>query len=128
MSKHFSEKELTCRCGCGDVGMDETFMALLERIRVAYGRPMNLSSAKRCKAHNKAEGGGELSAHLEGRAVDVYVMGADAMALVNVALYCGATGLGIDQRGDHRFIHIDNAQPVIDGGNVLRPRPWLWSY
>jgi len=118
MSKHFTEVELSCKCGCGDANMDNGFIALLERVRVAYGRGMVLSSAYRCKAHNEAVGGVPQSPHLLGRAVDVRTWSTDAHQLINVAMHCGVSGIGVSQKGTTgRFIHLDNM-----------PRKAVWSY
>ena len=120
MSEHFSEAELRCKgidCGCGKADMDPAFMRLLERVRVAYGRGMILSSAFRCDDYNFAVGGAKKSAHREGRAVDVVVSAAAAYDLVNVAMYCGMTGIGVSQKGENRFIHLDDM-----------PRKAVWSY
>ncbi|MEG3637667.1 D-Ala-D-Ala carboxypeptidase family metallohydrolase [Magnetococcus sp. PR-3] len=123
---HFSHDELQCRCGCGQALMDERFMALLEELRMAFGKPMPLTSAYRCPNHNAAvSSSGHDGPHTTGCAVDVQVAGHDAHALLTLATHHGFTGLGVKQRGTHqsRFIHLDtlnNAQG--------RPRPWIWSY
>ena len=123
MSKHFSDDELRCKCGCGRLFMIPEFVAKLERVRLAFGKPLIISSGYRCPDHNFEVGGSEFSAHTAGCAVDVTVRGADALKLVDVAIYCGITGLGISQRGHSRFIHLDDA-PAAEG----QPRPTVWSY
>lgn len=119
---HFAENELACHC-CGRNGMDRYFLTLLERIRLAYGKPMRLSSAYRCPKHDAKFGGH--GRHSTGRAVDVLVFGADARELVLIALGFGITCIGIWQRGDHgkRFLHLDNLT-AADGF----PSPTIWSY
>ena len=123
MTPHFSNDELKCRCGCGEADMNPAFMSRLERVRIAYGKPMALSSAYRCQQHNFEVGGSKLSPHMEGRAVDVLVRGGDALELLDAAIYCGMTGFGIKQKGKGRFIHIDDADALPE-----RPRKWIWSY
>ena len=66
---HFSDKELSCP-HCGVNGMQEHTLIKLEIARMIYGKPMILESAYRCKIHNAAIGGAELSTHPEGTAVD----------------------------------------------------------
>jgi zinc D-Ala-D-Ala carboxypeptidase len=52
MTPHFSKAELQCKCGCGLAQFHPGFLDHLETLRRAYGRPMKLSSACRCAAHN----------------------------------------------------------------------------
>lgn len=122
--KFFTEKELRCR-GSGDCEMNEAFMRKLIATRTALNAPMIITSGYRSPDHNKAVGGSKNSPHMEGRAVDVVICGADALALVAHALNCGMQGIGIKQNGPHakRFIHLDDAEPLPS-----RPRPWIWSY
>ncbi len=67
----FPDHELECHCGCGQQRMDRIFMFRLVGLRRELEMPMVLTSAYRCPAHDKAEGGkGE---HPAGLAVDVAV-------------------------------------------------------
>jgi zinc D-Ala-D-Ala carboxypeptidase len=52
MTPHFSKAELQCKCGCGLAQFHPGFLDHLETLRRAYGRPMRLTSACRCVAHN----------------------------------------------------------------------------
>ena len=128
-SRHFTRNELVCRCGCGQVAMDRGFMALLERVREIYGRPMVLTSAYRCIVHDeaigRARGRAGAAVHTTGRAVDVLVYGGHARRLIEIAGMVGMAGIGVAQRGEigSRFLHLDNLE--ADGRH---PRPWLWSY
>jgi len=120
---HFSRAELQCHCGCGQCRMDTIFMTRLEQLRVAFGKPMRLSSAYRCPDYNeRISKTGRTGPHTTGRAVDVLVSGEDAYRLVQLALEHGFTGIGISQKGAHenRFIHLDD----MEG----KTRPWVWSY
>jgi len=123
-SEYFTEKELQCR-GTGECNMDDNFMLKLEELRKKYNTPMIITSGYRHPAHNVAIGGSRYSAHIKGRAVDVQVVGKDALRLVRLALECGMTGIGVAQRGPHekRFIHIDDLE-----NSQQSPRPWIWSY
>jgi len=129
-TKHFTDKELMCKCGCGDCEMDEGFMEILEKIRIEMKRPLYLSSSKRCSLHNQATSStGEHGPHTFGQAVDILISGADALRLVEVARKHGMTGIGVKQNGPvgKRFIHCDNLgieYTKSTGG----PRPWVWSY
>ena len=123
-SEYFTEKELRCR-GTGECDMNDNFMLKLEELRKKYNTPMIITSGYRHPAHNVAIGGSRYSAHTKGRAVDVQVVGKDALRLVRLALECGMTGIGVAQRGPHekRFIHIDDLENSQES-----PRPWIWSY
>ena len=119
----FTDSELMCKCGCGQVRMDLDFMDWLIILRTEFNRPMPLSSAYRCPRHNaKVSSTGATGPHTTGKAVDVRIYGKQALRLVTLALQRGATGIGIKQKGPHdqRFIHIDTL--------VTPPRPWIWSY
>lgn len=123
MTEHFSDDELRCKCGCGRQEMEAEFLVTLEAIRIAYNRPMHLSSAFRCPAHNAAVSHtGTSGPHTTGRAVDVLVSGRDAHDLICAAVEAGITGIGVSQKGPHaqRFIHLDD----LEGPT----RPWVWSY
>ena len=121
-TEHFSTRELACRC-CGRSGMDRAFLDRLERLRVTYGKPMVLTSAYRCSEHDGEVGGS--GRHVTGRAVDVLVSGADAFALLALALGEGFICIGVSQRGalGGRFLHLDDLT-AMDGF----PSPRVWSY
>lgn len=117
--RHFSESEITCKCGCGMV-MDDDFMRKIESMRESAGFPFTVSSAARCKAHDESVGGA--GPHQTGRAMDIKVFGEQAHQLIKLALAHGMTGIGVKQHGPHegRFIHIDDLD--------YETRPWIWSY
>lgn len=120
---YFTEKEFTD--GDGNCQMDPEFMDLLLAIRLEYNKPMVISSGYRSPEYNRRIGGSKESAHMEGKAADILVSGANAIHLVHLALQAGMTGLGVSQKGPHqsRFLHLDLAGPTPN-----RPRPHLWSY
>ncbi len=124
-SAHFSTAELQCHCGCGKALMDAKFLAKIEDLRTAYGKPMAVTSAYRCPAHNTAVSHtGANGPHTTGGAIDIKICGAAAYELLLLAMQLGFSGLGISQRGDmeSRFIHIDNlSYPDY-------PRPRVWTY
>jgi len=123
---HFSKNELTCQCGCGQLDMDPDFMERLEQLRVAFDKPMTVTSAFRCPNHNsQVSSTGFTGPHVTGKSVDIAVSGQDAFDLLALAFLHNFTGLGISQRGPNnkRFIHLD----TIENGPG-RPRPTIWSY
>ena len=132
-TKHFSDKELACRC-CGVAKMQPAFMEALERIRVEMNMPLNLSSAFRCAKHNAAVSStgahGPHTDHGEGgQAVDIKISGASALLLMSVARKHSMSGIGVKQNGPAggRFIHLDNLGTEYTK-NTGGPRPWGWSY
>jgi zinc D-Ala-D-Ala carboxypeptidase len=124
MTPHFSAAELACKCGCGMLP-EPSFMAKVERLREAWGRPLRVTSAARCPAHNaKVSGTGLNGPHTTGRALDVEVARRDALMLLVLALRLGLfTGIGVQQKGIGRFLHFDDL-PDAPG----QPRPTIWSY
>ena len=123
-SQFFTRKELACR-GTEECEMNDEFMSKLEQLRIKFNEPMIITSGYRHPAHNIVIGGARNSAHIQGRAVDVLVMGRPALRLVRLALEYGMTGIGVAQRGpdNKRFIHLDDLE-----NSQENPRPWIWSY
>lgn len=116
---YFSKDELSCTC-CGRYKFDPQFLIILNAIRESVG-PMPVSSGYRCPKHpieaRKVNGPGE---HSTGLAVDIAVSGWRAYRLVEVALQFNVPRIGINQKGNSRFIHL--------GMNEDFPNPTIWSY
>lgn len=76
-SKHFSRRELDCKCGCKTprvVAYRLRRLAVnLERLRKHLGHGVGIVSGYRCPARNKAVNGAVNSQHLYGRAADLAV-------------------------------------------------------
>lgn len=121
--KHFTPLEFACK-HCGDRGIDLAFVAKLDALRARLGFPMPVTSGYRCPIHNQAVSStGPNGPHTTGQAADIGISGARARALVAAAIIDGFTGIGINQKGAGRFIHLDTlAEPNH------RPRPHIWSY
>ena len=119
--RNFTAREMRCSCPCGRADMDPDFMAALQRVREAYGRPMKVTSGFRCPDYNaKISKTGHDGPHTTGKAADVAVSGEGAYHLLHAAI--GMLGIGMKQHGPHvtRFLHLD----TTDG--PMRPR--IWSY
>jgi zinc D-Ala-D-Ala carboxypeptidase len=123
-SRYFSTAELACS-HCGFAYMDEHFMELLDGLRVNFG-PITLTSAYRCPEHpiEKAKSSGP-GAHSTGKAVDIAVSRGDAYRLLSLVFQedydvRSFTGVGINQKGNSRFIHLDTITEGV--------RPTVWSY
>lgn len=123
--KYFKRSEFDCK-HCGQNLMVQEFMDRLDALRGLYGRPLIVSSGYRCPDHNaRVSSTGRTGPHTTGRAADLAVTHRDAYELLALALAPGAgfTGVGINQKGTGRFIHLDDL-PAAPG----QPRPTLWSY
>jgi len=125
-SPYFSKEEMRCQ-HTGLDGMDAGFMELLTDLRAAYAKPMRVTSAYRHPTHpiEAKKPQGKAGSHSTGRAVDIAVDRGDAYEVLHLAMAMGFTGIGVNQKGDGRFIHLDNIRP----GEFDRfLRPTVWSY
>jgi uncharacterized protein YcbK (DUF882 family) len=104
--------------------MSEEFMQKIVALREKLNFPFIVNSAYRCPSHNQAVSESGLSgAHTTGKAIDIAASGIQAYHLVDEALLSDITGVGVNQKGRGRFIHLDDCSPK-DG----LPRPMIWSY
>ena len=118
---NFAESEFTCS-HTGGCRMQAGFMDRLQRLRTMYGKPMRVTSGYRDPSHPIEIKKSRPGAHSSGRAVDIAVRGEDALRLIQLAIQCGFTGIGVQQKGEGRFIHLDD----LSGPDW--PRPTIWSY
>ena len=121
---NFSFAELACQ-ETGECRMDPLTMDRLQLLRSQYGQPLIISSGYRSPEHKieaaKPTGPGT---HAKGRAIDVACAGVDAYKILTEALIVGFTGIGVMQKGESRFLHLDDLGP----GEHSVPRPSIWSY
>jgi uncharacterized protein YcbK (DUF882 family) len=119
---YFTLEELTCRCGCGAVAMNDPFMLHAVALRDACGFPFPVTSGYRCAIHNAATGGVGDGPHSRGYAIDISVSRFNATILVRAALSMGFRGVGVKQHGPDagRFVHIDD--------DPTRGSQILWTY
>lgn len=120
MTPNFSNSSLTCKCGCGMLPKQD-FMDKVQKLRDHVGFPLPVSSAARCAKHNaRVSSTGSTGPHTTGRAIDLQVERENAYNVLKTALELGLfTGIGIQQKGSGRFIHLDD----LETG-----RPTVWSY
>jgi zinc D-Ala-D-Ala carboxypeptidase len=116
---NFKAAEFNCS-HCGKNEMKPEFMAKLQALRTSYGKPMRVTSGYRCPKHPIEAKKASPGAHASGCAVDIGVEGADAHRLLTLALAAGFTGIGVQQKGTGRFIHLDTLATGV--------RPTVWSY
>lgn len=102
---NFTERELSCKCGCGSFVRDEKALDALQKLRNEMGK-LTITSATRCKKHNTAEGGAPSSEHLNGRAFDVSLAGHDRGRMLAAAKKAGFTGFGFAVS----FLHVDTGR------------------
>lgn len=102
---HFSEEEMTCKCGCGRCIMDEGFMLKLDRARRMAMVPFHISSGFRCPKHNVKVKGVKDSSHLRGIAADISVFDSTSrFRILSALLAAGFHRIGVGQT----LIHVDD--------------------
>lgn len=122
--KHFKIDEFKCPCPCGRNEMDSKFVDLLDELREVCGFALPVTSGYRCPKHNaEVSSTGLTGPHTTGRAADFGVSGKQAYELLTWAVRMGFTGIGVNQKGASRFIHLDDL-PAATG----QPRSTVWSY
>ena len=121
----FNRSEFACK-HCGRCEMDETFVMRIDELRRKFGEPLRVSSGYRCPEHNAAVSStGADGPHTTGRAVDLVVSRGEAHRLLKLIMTMGGfSGVGIQQKGAGRFLHIDDLRDNETAG----PRPTIWSY
>ena len=117
---NFTRQEMACR-HCGAEGIRPELMDKLQALRTAYGRPMTVTSGYRCTKHPAEINKAVYGAHTMGLAVDIGVSGKEAYEVAKLAFEHGFTGIGFQQKGDGRFVHLDVVEEKL-------PRPSIWSY
>ena len=115
--KHFTRGEFACKCGCGRADMQPLFLGRLQALRMIWGKPMIITSGYRCPDHPVEKAKASPGTHAQGIAADIGVSGADAVTLLRLALDANFTGIGVQQKGNGRFLHLD-----------IREHPAIWSY
>ena len=116
---NFSEAEFKCS-HCGKVNMQPEFLKKLQMLRTAFAKPMRITSGYRCPDHPIEAKKASSGAHTTGCAADVAVQGRDAHDLLRLAFHFRFSGIGVQQKGSGRFIHLDTL--------VAPHRPNVWSY
>lgn len=133
LTKNFAIYEFACKGAgcCSTVKVDTDLVAILQKIRDHFGKPVYINSAYRCAKHNAAVGGSSGSYHTKGMAADIRV---DGIAPIEVAKFAESIGvLGIGQYSN--FVHVDTRKTKFFwygheqsprstfGGKVEAPKP-----
>jgi len=116
--RYFTDKEFTCKCGCGKNNIKEDFLLMLIAAREISDVSYIINSGCRCEAHNKAVGSSSKN-HVEGRAVDIKAVDSRTrFKILKGLISAGFTRIGIHER----FIHADNMDVVGSPPDVC----WLY--
>lgn len=92
-------------------GLDNEFVAKLEKARHIAGVPFEITSGKRTEGANATAGGVQDSAHLSGRAVDLRSRSSRThFKIVEGAILAGIRRIGVyrNQEGSPSHIHLDD--------------------
>jgi uncharacterized protein YcbK (DUF882 family) len=116
---NFKADEFSCK-HCGQNKMQPEFMDKLQELRNLYCKPMKITSGYRCPKHPIEAAKKASGAHSTGLAADIGVDGSEAHKILSLAMQLGFTGIGVQQKGAGRFIHVDTVKSP--------PRPNVWSY
>ena len=116
-----SEFDQKGSAGSGEQFMDGTFLVNLDALRHRCGFPFIVTSGYRSPEYNnEISSTGFTGAHTQGKAADILVRGENARILLRNALEMDCfTGIGVAQKGDGRYIHLDTMQ---------REYRAIWSY
>lgn len=115
---NFTAAEFTCK-HTGLCLMSPEYLKKLQAIRSIYGKPMRITSGYRHPTHPIEAAKKYPGEHSTGRASDVAISGKDALELISIALSCGMTRLGVQQKGRARFLHLGDSPEFIST---------VWSY
>lgn len=117
---NFTRDEFACK-HCGERKTPDEFIDKLQRLRDLVDFPLTVTSGYRCPEHNaRVSSTGRTGPHTTGRAVDLSVNRKDAYMVLQAAFAMGEfTGIGVQQKGTGRFIHLDD---------LAEGRPTVWSY
>jgi hypothetical protein len=107
LSEHFKVKEFACRDGSDKILISEELIALLEKIRTHFNRPVTITSGYRTKLYNEICGGATKSQHLYGTAADIIVGGTDPLKVCRYAEMLMPRSGGIGWYIGSRFTHVD---------------------
>jgi len=120
---NFTREEFACQCGCGGNEVQDDLIDRLQRIRTRLKMPLRVTSGYRCPDHPIEAAKSKPGAHTTGLAADIGIDRGEAFLFLSAALDENFTGIGVNQKGEGRFIHVD-----LIPNRVNSPRPTIWSY
>ena len=108
LSTNFKVKEFRCNDGSDTVLIDSGLVAILQKIRTHFGRPVTINSAYRTATYNYRVGGASGSQHVKGTAADIVVKGVAPKEVAKYAESIGVKGIGLYETAkDGYFVHVD---------------------
>ena len=87
LSNNFTVREFACKDGSDSVKISSDLVAILQKIRDHFGKPVTINSAYRNSAYNKKIGGATYSQHVYGTAADIVVQGVSPDEVAKYAEY-----------------------------------------
>lgn len=105
LSDNFTVREFACQDGSDKVLIDTDLVAILQKIRDHFGKPITINSAYRTASHNRKVGGVSNSQHVKGTAADIVVSGVAPVEVAKYAEYIMPNKGGIGVYSN--FVHID---------------------
>lgn len=107
---NFNRNEFRCRCGCERNEIRDELIDVVQDIRTEVNRPLAISSGYRCPDHPVESAKGEPGTHSQGMAADVLAShDLGRLVLLAALKHPKVGGVGVHQKGNGRFIHIDIA-------------------
>ena len=103
--KYFRKAEFACKCGCGASEMEEKLIKAADKVREYFGKPITVSSGRRCPTHNARVGGVSNSRHLTGKAMDFCVSGISASMVLTYVQKLPE--IRYAYAIDNNFVHMD---------------------
>ncbi len=116
--KNFTREEFACS-HCGKNEIKDELIDFAQELRDRCGFPLIVTSGYRCPDHPVERQKMRPGTHSKGVAVDFALSHGQARILTKFALSASKGGVGVNQKGGGRFIHVD----------VDPERPGLfWTY
>ena len=105
LSENFRLSEFACADRSDTVLVSDELVAILQKVREHFGKPVIITSAYRTPSHNKKVGGTSGSRHLTGEAADFVINGISPAKIGYYLEGLSASGIGVYvSRG---FVHVD---------------------
>lgn len=105
LSANFKVSEFACKDGSDTVFISPGLVAVLQKIRDHFAKPVIITSAYRNDTYNKKVGGADYSQHKYGTAADIYIGGVSPATIAEFVetIMPNTGGIGIYSS----FVHVD---------------------
>ena len=100
-------------------GIKEELLNRLQALRTFLNFSFVVSSGYRCPEHPIEAKKSKPGTHATGLAVDILCRGTEAYKIITHAQEYGFTGIGVNQKGNSRFIHLDIADHTEENQDLL---------